>query len=86
MKLTEIFGKAISQYDSWNGDHKTIQVETIAMVDKEIIITGKGYYGNTQRIYIPSDLFENLLESGKAESRNEIDHCIVTKEWRIVDF
>lgn len=85
MKLTEIFGMTISSYDSWNGDHTTLKVESISVTDSktEIVFAGKGYWGNRQHIYVPIEKVDELMEKGKASRSTTIDHCDVTKEWKI---
>ena len=82
MKLSQIFGKTLSSYDSWNGDHKVIKVESITITDdsKEIVFSGKGYYGNTLNVYVPINMVDMLMETKQIAISNTIDHCHVTKE------
>ena len=86
MKLSEIFGKSLSSYDSWNGDHKVIKVENITITDdsKEIIFSGRGYWGNEQKIYVDIDRVDQLLEIGFITKSSTIDHCSVAKEIKFI--
>lgn len=81
MKLSEIFGKCLSSYDSWNGDHKVIKVENITITDdsNEIIFSGKG-----KKIYVDIDRVDQLLEIGFITMSSIIDHCSVTKEIKFL--
>lgn len=85
MKLSEIFGKCLSSYDSWNGDHKVIKVENITITDdsKEIIFSGKGYWGR-KKIYVDIDRVDQLLEIGFITESSTIDHCSVSKEIKFI--
>lgn len=86
MKLAEIFGKSLTSYDSWNGDHKVIKVSSISITEdgKEIIFSGKGYWGNEQKIYVPADQVDELLEMNSITLSNTIDHCSVNKEIKFI--
>ena len=86
MKLSEIFGKTISSYDSWNGDYKTLKVECITITDdaREIRFAGHGRWGTMQTIYCPIDKVDELMETGKASTSTTIDHCNVSMEWCIL--
>lgn len=86
MTLSEIFGKSLSSYDSWNGDHKVIKVENITITDdsKEIIFSGKGYYGNEQKIYVSIARVDQLLEIGFITMSSIIDHCPITEEIKFI--
>ena len=87
IKFTEIFGKEISSYDGWNGDHKTITIDGISFCKEsnEIIFTGKGYRGNEQKVYVPILIVDELMEKGKASATYEIDHCVIRKEWEFIN-
>lgn len=86
MKLSEIFGKFLSSYDSWNGDHKVIKVEHICLTDdaQEIMFSGKGYWGNFQKIYVPIDRVDQLLEIKSITMSDTIDHCSVCREVKFL--
>ena len=86
MKLSEIFGKTISYYNSWNGLNRIIKVDCITIADdaSEIRLSGLGRWGTTQIIYIPIDKVDELMETGRASTFTTIDHCNVSKEWCIL--
>lgn len=86
MKLSEIFGMTISSYDSWNGDHTTLKIESISITDSKtsIVFAGTSHWGNRQHIYVPIDKADELTETCKASTSTLIDHCDVTKEWKIL--
>lgn len=85
--LSYIFNKKVSVYDGWNGSHTTVTVNTIGITEdgKEIVFSGIGYWGNIQKVYIPAELADVLIESGKATTSYEIDHCNIEKSWTILN-
>lgn len=85
--FSAIFNKKVCKYDEWNGSHTTITVSSIEMTEdgKEIIFIGVGYWGNIQKVYIPVELVDSFIETGKATTSEYIDHCSVGKTWTILN-
>ena len=85
--ILQVFGKTVTSYDGWNGDHNSITVSKISFNEEsnEIIFSGiHRSWGREMSIYIPKDKAEELLEKGKASVDYTIDHCSITKEWQIL--
>ena len=85
--LSQIFNKKVCLYDEWNGSHTTVTVSTIGMTEdgKDIYFSGVSYWGNIQKVYIPIELADEFIATGKASTVNEIDHCYVGKTWTILN-
>lgn len=87
MKLSEIFNKKVSVYDEWNGSNTQVTVSSMGITEdgKEIYFSGKSYWGNMEKVYIPIELADTLVETGKATNSYEIDHCTIGKTWAIIN-
>lgn len=85
--LSEIFNKKVTVYDEWNGNHNQVTVATIGITEdgKEIYFSGKSYWGNMTKVYIPIELADTFMETGRATTYCEIDHCMVGKTWTILN-
>lgn len=85
ISILEIFGKTITSYDGWNGDHKSIKITSVSFNEEsdEFKFSGPGYWGNELSIWVPKSKVEELFETGKASTENTIDHCSIVKEWTI---
>ena len=85
--FTHIFGKKVSVYDEWNGSNTIVTVSSIEMTgdEKHIAFCGISYWGNPQKVYIPVELVDSFIETGKATTSYEIDHCTIGKTWAIIN-
>ena len=45
--------------------------------------TGKGDWERQTKIYVDNELIPTLIETGKAERHQEIDHCDVKTSWSL---
>lgn len=85
--LSSIFNKKVSVYDEWNGSNTIVTVSSIEMTEdgKEIAFVGISYWGNKMKVYIPTELADSFIETGKATTSYEIDHCTIGKTWTILN-
>lgn len=85
--FANIFNKKVSVYDEWNGSNTQVTVKTIGITEdgKEIFFSGISYWGNPIKVYIPAELVDTLIETGKATTSQEIDHCTIGKTWAILN-
>jgi hypothetical protein len=85
--LSQIFGKKVSIYDEWNGSNTIVTVSSIEITEdgKEIAFVGISYWGNLKKVYIPVELVDSFMETGKATTYYEIDHCTIGKTWEILN-
>lgn len=79
----ELVGKKLHTYDSWNGSSCTITIEYSEPESGGRRFIGANSYGGQSGIYVPDDMLASLIETGKAEATQEIDHCTVRKTWTL---
>lgn len=83
--FAELIGRKLHTYDSWNGSSTTIAIETIEhLVDHcSIKFTGTNSWGKEESVYIDECFIPELILTGEAERKQEIDHCDVRTTWTL---
>lgn len=82
--IPELIGKKLHEHDTWYGI-TTITIDTIEFLGdtNRIKFTGTNSWGKEESIYIADNLLASLVETGEAETTQEIDHCTVRKIWTL---
>lgn len=82
---SELIGMKLHKYDTWNGGSTTITIETTehSADSSSVKFTGTNNWGKEESIYIAECLIPELILTGGAELKQEIDHCTVRKTWTL---
>lgn len=81
--FAELIGRKLREFDSWYGITHTITIEAAQQLKDSVRFTGKGDWERQAEIYVDNELIPTLIETGKAERHQEIDHCDVKTNWSL---
>lgn len=76
-----LIGKTISHYDGWNGSSDQFRIGYVKKggIGVWVFATkGRGF-----GVYIPHGIIPKLVETGKAERRNEVEGCAYRITWAL---
>lgn len=73
-----LMGQTVKYYDSWYGSSETVTVDAISFSKTFVTLKCK-----KQTISIPVKHIEKLVMDGKVSLSEQIDHCVVTREYTI---
>lgn len=84
-KDEEIIGKKLHNHDSWNGSSMTITIESFEIEGKSIRFIGTNAWGGKSGIYIGGNQLVDLLKTGHAEIKRELEGCTSKETWDLKD-
>lgn len=78
-------GKKLHNHDSWNGSSMTITIESFEIEGESIRFIGTNAWGGKSGIYIGGNQLVDLLKTGHAEVKRELEGCTCKETWDLKD-